>query len=157
MPVTTISRRFCQRERFKSVESLRVISFEPAASTIISPHVNTIVPLSLKKPCRQKINWSGLRRMAGLLRCDEVIFGHRAGQPYHTESRDNESYETRHQPLPISASNKIKSKQNNPQPQQHASEKPQRRTLGRDTHAHGPPKTAKENGAEQKSSRQIHC
>jgi len=49
-------------DRFKSVESLRVMSFEPTASTNISPHVNTIVPLSLTPPCRQKIISSGLRR-----------------------------------------------------------------------------------------------
>jgi hypothetical protein len=48
MPVTTISKRFCQRERFRSVESLRVMSLEPTTSTSISPHVNTMVALSLK-------------------------------------------------------------------------------------------------------------
>ena len=72
MPVTTISKRFCQRERFRSVESLRVMSFEPTTSTSISPQVNTIVPLSLKNLCCQKIIWSGLRRMTDLLCCDEV-------------------------------------------------------------------------------------
>ena len=40
---------------FQSVESLRVISFEPTASTSISPQVNTMVPLSLRNPCCQKI------------------------------------------------------------------------------------------------------
>jgi hypothetical protein len=64
--VTMISRKSCQRDRFKSVESLRVMSLEPTASTNISPHVNTIVPLSLRPPCRQKIISSGLRRMIGL-------------------------------------------------------------------------------------------
>ena len=55
MAVTTISKRFCQRERFKSVESLRVMSFEPTASTSISPQVKTMVPLSLRNPYCQKI------------------------------------------------------------------------------------------------------
>src|SRR5580692_7649348 len=109
MPVTTISRRFCQRDRFKSAESLRVMSFAPTDSTSISPQVNTIVPFSLKKPCCQKINWSGLRRMAGLLCCDEVIFERRSGQPHHAESCDHESQQTRHQPLPITTPHKIKS------------------------------------------------
>src|SRR5580698_222450 len=137
MPVTIISRRFCQRERFQSVESLRVMSFEPAASTIISPHVNTIVPLSLKKPCCQKINWSGLRRMRGLLRRKAGMFGWCARQPDHAESRDDKSQEARHNALPIYAPDKIKSKQNNARPQQHTSEKPQSRTLGRNPLAHG--------------------
>ncbi len=55
MPVTMISRRFCQRERFRSVESLRVTSFEPTASTSINAQVNTMVALSLRNPCCQKI------------------------------------------------------------------------------------------------------
>jgi hypothetical protein len=48
MAVTMISSRFCQRERFRSVDSLRVMSFEPTASTSISPQVKTMVALSLK-------------------------------------------------------------------------------------------------------------
>ena len=50
MPVTMISSRFCQRERSSPVESLRVMSFEPTASTSISAQVKTIVALSLIKP-----------------------------------------------------------------------------------------------------------
>src|ERR1039458_3953999 len=157
MPVTTISRRFCQRERFRSVESLRVMSFEPAASTSISPQVNTIVPLSLKKPYCQKINWSGLRRMTDLLRCEMGMFDCRAGQPHHEESRDDKSQETCHQPPPISAPDKIKSSEDKTHPQQEAPEKPMRRTLGRNTLAYGPPQAAKENCAERKSSCQRHC
>src|ERR1017187_10003577 len=90
MPVTTISNRFCQRERFSSVESLRVMSFEPTASTSISPHVNTMVPLSLRNPCCQKIISSGLRRMNGLLGYWVVVLDPRAGQSHHDESRDDE-------------------------------------------------------------------
>src|ERR1035438_2866594 len=138
MPVTTFSRRFCQRERFKSVESLRGMSFEPTASTIISPHVNTIVPLSLKKPCCQKINWSGLRRMTGLLHRKAGMFDWRARQPHHAESRDDKSQETRHQTLPISAPDKIESNENKTHPEQQASEKPEGRTLGRNSLAHCP-------------------
>ena len=61
MAVTTISSRFCQRERCRPVESLRVMSFEPTASTSISPHVNTIVPLSLRNPYCQKIMLVGAK------------------------------------------------------------------------------------------------
>jgi len=46
--------RFCQRERSRPVESLRVMSLEPPASTSISPHVNTMVALSLNTPYCQK-------------------------------------------------------------------------------------------------------
>ena len=46
------------------MESLRVISFAPTDSRSISPHVVTMVSLSLKNPCCQKISSSGLRRMA---------------------------------------------------------------------------------------------
>ena len=91
MPVTTISRRFCQRERFRSVESLRVMSFEPTASTSISPQVNTMVPLSLRNPCCQKIISSGLRRMAGLLCRASLVFDRRAGQPRHDEACQDKS------------------------------------------------------------------
>src|ERR1035437_2496557 len=60
MPVTTISKRLCQRERSRPVESLRVMSFEPTANTNISAHVNTMVPFNLNNPYCQKIISSGL-------------------------------------------------------------------------------------------------
>ena len=56
IPVTMISSRFCQRERVCSVESLRVMSHDPATSTNINAHVNTMVPLSTRNPCCQKIS-----------------------------------------------------------------------------------------------------
>src|ERR1039458_9769663 len=151
MPVTMISKRFCQRERLSSVERLRVISFEPTASTSISPHVNTILPLSLKNPCCQKIIWSGLRRMAGLLCCGVRTFDQRARQPHHDVSRDAKSEQAYDQPLPIPAPDKIKSKQDHAHPQQHAAEKPQCRMFGRNPLAHRPPKAGEENRAEQKT------
>jgi hypothetical protein len=73
MPVTTISRRFCQRERFRPMESLRVMSLEPTASTSISPHVNN-GGVEFEKPYCQKMISSGLRRMAGLLRWVSWLF-----------------------------------------------------------------------------------
>src|ERR1019366_5793053 len=127
MPVTTISSRFCQRERFSSVERLRVMSFEPTANTNISPHVNTIVPLSLINPCCQKIISSGLRRIAGL-RCPGVVmFDRRAGQPLHDEPCQNKAKQTQQPSLPILAPDEIKSRQRTAHPQQHAAEEPQRR------------------------------
>ena len=57
------------------------MSFEPTASTNISPHVNTIVPLSLINPCCQKIISSELRRIAGVRYPGVVMFDQRAGQP----------------------------------------------------------------------------
>ena len=80
MAVTTISSRFCQRERSNPMESLRVMSFEPTASTSISPQVKTMVALSLRNPYCQKIISSGLRRMAGLCRCSAREFVRRPGQ-----------------------------------------------------------------------------
>src|ERR1019366_9493708 len=124
MPVTTISKRFCQRERFRSVESLRVMSLEPTASTSIKPQVNTIVPLSLKKPCCQKINWSGLRRMAGLLRYGSGIFDAGTRQSRHDESCDDKSQQTCHQPLPIPTPDKIEPRENHTHSEEHAPEKP---------------------------------
>src|ERR1035438_6851136 len=130
MPVTMISSRFCQRDRLSSVESLRVTSFEPTASTSISPHVNTIVPLSLRNPCCQKIISSGLRRIGGL-RCPGVmVFHRRAGQPQHDKACQDKAKQTQQPPLPILAPDKIKSRQGNAHPQQHAAEEPQRRPLG---------------------------
>jgi hypothetical protein len=85
------------------------------------------------------------------------MFDWRARQSHHAESRDDKSQETRHQPLPISAPDKIKSNEDKTHPEQQASEKPEGRTLGRNSLAHCPPKTAKENGAEKKSSRQSRC
>src|SRR5665213_1031275 len=111
MPVTTISSRFCQRERFSSVERLRVMSFEPTASTNISPHVNTIVPLSLINQCCQKIISSGLRRIAGLRGRRVVIFERRAGQALHDEACQDKAKQTQQPSLPIFAPDKIKSRQ----------------------------------------------
>src|ERR1017187_1971805 len=157
MPVTTISRRFCQRERSRPVESLRVMSFEPTASTSISPHVNTMVALSLRNPCCQKIISSGLRRMAGL-RCRAVlVFSRRPGQPGHDQACHDKSKETQEQPLPMTARDKVKSSQGNAHPQQQAAEEPQRRLFGRNALATRPPKAAEENRTEQKARHQREC
>ena len=83
MLVTIISSRFCQRDRFESVERLRVTSLEPTTSTSITAQVNTMVPLSLKNPRRQKIIWSALRCMASLLRRSGVGFTRWPRQPRH--------------------------------------------------------------------------
>src|SRR5664280_3906774 len=89
MPVTTISRRLCQRERSRPVESLRVMSFEPTANTNISAHVNTIVPFNLNNPYCHKIISSGLRRILGLLYRDALVISGRPGQPRHPQARDD--------------------------------------------------------------------
>ena len=102
-----ISRRFCQRERSNPIESLRVMSFEPTASTSISPHVNTMVALSLKNPCCQKMISSGLRRMAGHLRRGAAVPDRRAGKPRHDQPRDDEAEQTRQQPVPTTARDEI--------------------------------------------------
>src|ERR1035437_4633793 len=146
--VTIISNRFCQRVRFSSVERLRVISLAPKASTSISPHVNTMVPLSLIHPCCQKIIWSGLRRMAGLLNRLLLIFPRRPRQPHHGEPRGDESGERADEPLPVSAADQVESGQDDARAQQAAAEKPARRMSGRNGLAHGPPQTAEENHAE---------
>src|SRR5271166_2402018 len=157
MPVTTISSRFCQRERFSSVERLRVMSFEPTASTNISPHVNAIVPLSLINPCCQKIISSGLRRIAGL-RCPGVaMFDRRAGQPLHGEACQDKAKQTQQPPLPILAPDKIKSRQGNARPKQHAAEEPQRRALRRNALNNRPPEATEEKRAEQQACRQSRC
>src|SRR5271157_958839 len=117
MPVTTISRRFCQRERFRPVESLRVMTFEPTASTSISPHVITIVALSLKNPCCQKIISSGLRCMAGLL-CQVSWLFRPSGEPRHDKARNDKSQEAHQQPLPMAARDKIETSQGNARSQQ---------------------------------------
>src|ERR1019366_5622219 len=157
MPLTTISKRFCQRERFRSVESLRVMSLEPTASTNINPQVNAIVPLSLKNPYCQKINWSGLRRTAGLPHCRVRMFDWRASQPHHDDSRDDKSEQTNDQPKPISTPDKIKSTEHDAHPQQYAAEKPKRRRFGGNAFAHRPPKAAEKNRAQQKSRHQREC
>src|SRR5579872_2814369 len=107
MPVTTISSRFCQRDRFSSVERLRVMNFEATASANISPQVNTIVPLSLRNPSCQKIISSGLRRTADLRRSGVVEFDRWAGQPLHDETRQDKAEETQQPSLPILAPDKI--------------------------------------------------
>src|SRR5450830_1458161 len=97
MLVTTISSRFCQRERVWSVVSLRVMTLEPTTSSSIKPQVNTMVPLSLKNPCCQKIISSGLRRMASL-RC----------QARHDQSRHHKTEQTTHHALPVVARDDVK-------------------------------------------------
>src|ERR1017187_423528 len=153
MPVTTISKRFCQRERFRSVESLRVMSFDPTASTSISPHVKTMVPLSLRNPCCQKIIWSGLRRMAGLLCRAALVPSRWPGQPHYGQACQDKPKETHDQPLPMPAADKVKSSQGNAHPRQQAGEEPKRRLLGRNTLANRPPKSAEEYRAEPPSGR----
>ena len=51
--VTTISSRFCQRDRVCSCESLRVTSQAPTVSTAITTHVKTRVALMTKGPLAQ--------------------------------------------------------------------------------------------------------
>src|SRR5665647_582083 len=157
MPVTTISSRFCQRERFRPVESLRVMSFEPTASTSISPHVNTIVPLNLRNPCCQKIISSGLRRITGLRRPGFVMFDRRAGQPLHREAGQNKAKQTHQPPPPIFAPDEIESRQGHTHPQEHTGEEPQRRPWRRNALNDRPPETAEENRAEQQARRQRRC
>src|ERR1035437_1888580 len=155
MPVTTISKRLCQRERSRPEESLRVMSFEPTANTNISAHVNTIVPFNLNNPYCQKIISSGLRRISGLLYREALVISGRPGQPRHHQARHDKSDETKQQPLPVTAGNKVKSGQGNAHPQQQAAEEPKRWLLRRNTLAHRPPKAAKENGAQQHARRQC--
>src|SRR5664280_516760 len=155
MPVTTISKRLCQREHSKPVESLRVMSFEPTANTNISAHVNTIVPFNLNNPYCQKIISSGLRRISGLLYRDALVSSGRPGQPRHRQARHDKSDETQQQPLPVTAGNQVKSDQGNAHPQHQAAEEPKRRLLRRNTLAHRPPETAEENGAQQHARRQC--
>src|SRR5664280_3728851 len=155
MPVTTISRRLCQRERSRPVESFRVMSFEPTASTTITAHVNTIVPFNLNNPYCQKIISSGLRRIFGLLYRDALVISGRPGQPRHHQARDDKSNETKQQPLPLTARNEVKSGERTAHPQQQAAEEPKRRLLRRNTLAHRPPEAAEENGAQQHARRQC--
>src|ERR1019366_7039681 len=68
---------------------------------------------------------------------------------------DDKSNETKQQPLPLTAGNKVKSGQGNAHPQQQAAEEPKRRLLRRNTLAHRPPKAAKENGAQQHARQQC--
>src|SRR5664279_1504766 len=154
MPVTTISKEFCQRERLRSVVSFRVMSLEPAASTSISPHVNAMVALSLKNPSCQKIISSGLRRMAGLLSRGAGAFDRRAGQPRHKKTREDKSEETQQQSLPMTEPDEIEAGQGNAHPQKQAANEPKRRLFGRNTPAHRPPKAAEEDHAEHRSRRQ---
>src|SRR5271169_6705807 len=125
------------------------MSFEPTTSTNISPHVKTIVPLSLRNPCCQKIISSGLRRIAGLRCPGVVVFARRAGQPRHGKACQDKAKETQQPPLPILAPDKIKSHQRNAHPKQDAAEEPKRRPLGRNGPDNRPPKAAEEKCAEQ--------
>src|SRR5580700_2497234 len=143
MPSTTISKRFCQRDRFRSMESRRVTSFEPPASASINTHVNTIVPLSLTNPCCQKIISSGLRRMAGLECRAGLVLLRRPRQQRHGQARHDKSQETRQQSLPAVARDEVKSKQRNAHPHQQAAEEPKRRQLGGNSLSNRPPKAAK--------------
>src|SRR5580704_9729259 len=147
MPVTTISRRFCQRARRRSVESLRVASHEPTTSTNIKAHVKAIVPFSLTNPYCQKIMSSGLRRMtaSGSRRS---LLSSRAGQPRHDEARHDKAQEARHQPLPASVRHEVEAGQGNAHPHDETAEEPQRRRLGRDALAHRQIKAAEEYRAE---------
>src|SRR4030042_6931926 len=101
----TLSARAAVVER-GPVGGLRVMSFEPTASTSISPHVNTMVALSLRNPCCQKIISSGLRRMAGLL-CQVSWLFHRPGEPRHDKARNDKSKEAQQQTLPMPHGNKV--------------------------------------------------
>src|ERR1035437_690228 len=137
MPVTTISSRFCQRERVRSVESLRVMSLAPKANTSIRPQVNTMVALSLKNPCCQKIISSGLRRMANLM-----------GQPCHDLARHDKTQQARQPALPIATRRNIKPGQRQPHAQQPTGQQPKGWLVGRQGLAHSPPQPTEEKRAE---------
>ena len=89
--------------------------------------------------------------MAGLLRCEVLLFDRRAGQPHQDNTRDDKSEQTNNQPPPIPATNKIKSSENNAHPRKHTREKPKRSISGRNTFANCPPETTEKNCTEQKS------
>src|SRR5664279_1794090 len=143
IPVTTISRRFCHRERFWSVESLRVTSFEPTARMSISPQVNTMVPLSFRNPRCQKIIWSGLRRM-GCLLCRW------SRQTNHSKSGSDEPEETQQQSLPMAAREEVESSRDNGYPQHQAAKDPKRGAFGVEALANCPPKAAEEDHAQHR-------
>src|SRR5674476_477355 len=137
IPVTTISSRFCQRERVRLVESLRVMSLEPTARNSIKPHVKTMVPLSFKNPCCQKIISSGLRRMANLL-----------GQPCHDLARHDKTQQARQPALQIATRRNIKPGQRQPHAQQPTGQQPNGWLVGGQRLAHRPPQATEEKRAE---------
>src|SRR5271157_2643774 len=94
-PETMISRRFCQREIFSPVESLRVIRCEPPTSTTIKTHVMTIVRFSFTNPCCQKTTSSELRCISGFSSLG-LIFRHcRPGEPRDQNTTQHTSKQAR--------------------------------------------------------------
>jgi len=75
MPVTIISSALCQREMVRSVASFLVVRNEPNVIAIIMAQVVTIVPLSLMKPCCQKICWSDVICTLGMI-IVQLLRGH---------------------------------------------------------------------------------
>src|SRR5690554_8202282 len=104
MAVTMISSAFCQRERCNPAESRLVISLEPTTRISITAQVNTMVALSRKSPCSQKIISSGLRRM-GYLRRKARVF---ARDAHHQRTCHQKPDQARDNPLPLVAANQIK-------------------------------------------------
>src|SRR5512146_3021498 len=123
MAVTTISSRFCQRERARPAESLRVTSFEPTASTNIDPQVIAMVALSLRIPCCQKMMPSGLRCMTALQCLWRLVLSRRPRQPRYGDACHDKSEETQQQALPMTARDKVKTGEYNAHAQQRAAEK----------------------------------
>jgi hypothetical protein len=105
----------------------------------------------LKKPYCQKMISSGLRRMSRLLNWGGVMFDPQADKPRHNEARDDESGETRQQPIPTAARYEIDPGQDDPSAQQKAAEKPERRPFRSKSPPHRPPKAPEKGHAEQNS------
>jgi hypothetical protein len=75
----------------------------------------------------------------------------RARQPRHKSLCDNKANETRKQPLPIAAGNKVEASQGDAHPREQADEEPKRRLFGRNALAYGPPEATEEDRTEQSS------
>src|ERR1700722_15422236 len=153
MPVTTISNRFCQRERLSPVARLRVMSHEPPANTSLSPHVNAMVALSFTNPRCQKISWSGVRRMTGLpyRAAPDRVRG--LVQPQRNESGRKKPEEAHEGARPPASRDNVEPSQHDTHPQQEAATEPERGVWRCDALTHRPPQSTEERAAEHSSGR----
>src|SRR5665647_1179279 len=92
--------------------------------------------------------------MGGRL-CQVRSLFHRSGEAHHDVACHDKSKEAHQQPLPMTATDKINTRQRNTSSQQQAAEEPKRRLLRGKALANRPPKAAEEYSTEQAAGHQC--
>ena len=133
MPVTTISSRFCQRERSRSGGKFARDEFRTDGQHQHQPPGEHDGGVEFEKAVLPEDDIVGAKMHDGPPAPWRLVFSRRPRQPRYDDARHDKSEEAQQQPLPMTARDKIKAGQRNAHAQQQTAEKPKRRPFGRNT------------------------